>query len=78
LTHGHVWAASWNFTRLKHHFLQNEFQNPHIFQQTISLFPEQSTLGGKFLGFWILGLPLKMGTFDQNYYLLKTNWAKLA
>jgi hypothetical protein len=23
---------------------QNEFQNPHIFQQTISLFPEQSTL----------------------------------
>jgi hypothetical protein len=23
---------------------QNEFQNPQIFQQTISLFPEQSTL----------------------------------
>jgi hypothetical protein len=24
---------------------ENEFQNPQIFQQTISLFPEQSTLG---------------------------------
>jgi hypothetical protein len=23
---------------------ENEFQNPQIFQQTISLFPEQSTL----------------------------------
>jgi hypothetical protein len=26
-------------------FYENEFQNPQIFQQTISLFPEQSTLG---------------------------------
>jgi hypothetical protein len=25
---------------------ENEFQNPQIFQQTISLFPEQSTLEG--------------------------------
>jgi hypothetical protein len=33
------WVASWNFTRL---FLkyENEFQNPQIFQQTISLFAE--------------------------------------
>jgi hypothetical protein len=28
---------------------ENEFQNPQIFQQTISLFPEQSTLGFLFL-----------------------------
>jgi hypothetical protein len=26
-------------------FYENEFQNPQIFQQTISLFPEQSTFG---------------------------------
>jgi hypothetical protein len=26
---------------------ENEFQNPQIFQQTISLFPEQSTLNPK-------------------------------
>jgi hypothetical protein len=25
-------------------YYKNEFQNPQIFQQTISLFPEQSTL----------------------------------
>jgi hypothetical protein len=25
-------------------FYENEFQNPQIFQQAISLFPEQSTL----------------------------------
>jgi hypothetical protein len=39
---------------------ENEFQNPQIFQQTISLFPEQSTFvyknrewpSGK--GFWLL------------------------
>jgi hypothetical protein len=31
---------------------ENEFQNPQIFQQTISLFPEQSTLAlVKFLVF---------------------------
>jgi hypothetical protein len=27
---------------------ENKFQNPQIFQQTISLFPEQSTLGRTF------------------------------
>jgi hypothetical protein len=27
-----------------HILYENEFQNPQIFQQTISLFPEQSTL----------------------------------
>jgi hypothetical protein len=28
---------------------ENEFQNPQIFQQTISLFPEHSTLEMQFL-----------------------------
>jgi hypothetical protein len=28
---------------------ENEFQNPQIFQQTISLFPKQSTLGQEHL-----------------------------
>jgi hypothetical protein len=26
---------------------ENEFKNPQLFQQTISLFPEQSALGNK-------------------------------
>jgi hypothetical protein len=41
----YTWVASWNFTRLFNTIsYENEFQNPQIFQQTISLFPEQSTL----------------------------------
>jgi hypothetical protein len=33
-----VWSALWNYLKY-----ENEFQNP-LFQQTISLFPEHSTL----------------------------------
>jgi hypothetical protein len=40
-----VCGASWNYKSLNHYILyENEFQNPQIFQQTISLLPEQSTL----------------------------------
>jgi hypothetical protein len=37
--------ASWKFKRVFNTILyKNEFQNPQTFQQTISLFPEHSTL----------------------------------
>jgi hypothetical protein len=37
-----VWGASYNFLRVFNSILyENEFQNPQIFQQTISLFAEQ-------------------------------------
>jgi hypothetical protein len=40
-----VWNASWNLSRVFNTILyKSEFQNPQIFQQTISLFPEHSTL----------------------------------
>jgi hypothetical protein len=40
-----VWGASWNLKRVFYTILyKNEFQNPQIFQHTISLFPEHSTL----------------------------------
>jgi hypothetical protein len=40
-----IWVASWNFTRLFNTILyENEFQNSQIFQHTIRLFPEQTTL----------------------------------
>jgi hypothetical protein len=38
-------GASWNFKSLFNTILyENEFQNPQIFQQTISPFPEHLTL----------------------------------
>jgi hypothetical protein len=43
---GTVWGASWNFKKI---IYENEFQNPQIFKQTISLFPEYSTLEVAFL-----------------------------
>jgi hypothetical protein len=37
--------ASWNLSRVLNVILyENEFQNPQIFHQIISLFPEHSTL----------------------------------
>jgi hypothetical protein len=42
---GVVWGASWNFNVFLYYLkYENEFQNPKNFQQTISLFPKQSTL----------------------------------
>jgi hypothetical protein len=37
-------GASWNFIVFNTLSYENEFQNPQIFQQTISLFPEHLTL----------------------------------
>jgi hypothetical protein len=40
-----IWGASWNLSRVFNTILyKSEFQDPQIFQQTISLFPEHSTL----------------------------------